>query len=156
MSNSTFVSGPTASKRFFSKDLEQYENDLSEQQRTRLKPKKGQIYCKTAGQDTLIRCELLEKDSQLDSIYGVLDGHGSNGHYYSFIASRLIVSGFMNVWSELRNSLFDYTMHHDTNTINKIINSVYSETNALLTTEYFPYLTGCSGTTASIVLVIIS
>ena len=155
MSNSTFVSGPTASKRFFSKDLEQYENVLSEQQRIQLKPKKGTIYCKTAGQDTVIRCELFEKDSQLDSIYGVLDGHGSNGHYYSFIASRLIVSGFLNVWSELRNSLFDYTMHHDTNTINKIINSVYSETNALLTTEYFPYLTGCSGTTASIVLVCI-
>ncbi len=98
------------------------------------------------------------KDDKRQTIYSVADGHGSNGHYYSYIATRLLANNFISFWPIIQMHLRRYqenTMYPYLKRITDIINYCYDHVKQWLKSPLFTKLDNKSGTTMAMSLIVI-
>lgn len=105
------------------------------------------IYREQVGQDHIVIKQNIEDDSN-QFIVGVFDGHGTDGHFASYILSSLLYQAMISNYSKYRQLL-----NGQEESIRQDIFDIYKNIDKTLKKDYFDIFNE-SGTTASIILTI--
>jgi len=100
----------------------------------------------TAGQDTIIS----KKINQNEILIGCFDGHGTNGHYHSFITSGILSKMLLDCIPIFKLHL----INNNYSNINNLITYCYNKTQEELYNGSFINIDKHSGSTAAVALIL--